>query len=321
MTKNNLLRYSVFLFLLTALNSLSFASDKSGRFYEFTIGKINATVLTDGHVIHAPIQPNNSPEVPVSEVMEVLLDNYASITEVDMSANILLLQAEGRNILVDAGNGDSFGEGCGWLIENLKQINVLTSEITDIVLTHAHCDHVGGMTDKNGTILFPNANVYISQPEYDFWMSANPDFSRCKFTDENITKALVNIAQKNIDKYTSRIHVFNDGDILFGFMEMILAPGHTPGHSIIRIFSQDEEIYHIADLAHSPILQFYNPEWGVEADTDFDLAAVTRRKFMQKFTEKRVQIIAYHLPYPGLGNIRKLENGFEWIQKRFAVPY
>lgn len=322
MKRNILLRYITITLLLTTLSLITnFASATTGNVYKFKIGQIDATVLSDGRVMHIPLQPNHAPDVPESELVKVLTDYYASTTEVEMAANILLLQSDGKKILVDAGSGDGFGEGCGWLIANLQNIGISPSDITDIVITHAHCDHVGGMTDKNGTILFPNADIHISQPEYDFWMSPNPDFSKSKFTNEATINFLVEVAQNNIGKYASRVHPFNDGDILFGFMEMILAPGHTPGHTMIRIFSGDDEIYHAADIAHSVVLQFHNPDWGVEPDTDYELSGKTRRKFMQRFTDARATVFGYHLPWPGLGNIRKQGDGFEWIQKRFAIPY
>lgn len=144
--------------------------------------------------------------------------------------------------MIDAGAGYVFGSESGRLATNLRYAGIEPDKVTDIVLTHAHPDHIGGLTDKGGNPVFPNADIYLAREEYDFWMSSDPDFSQSTMTDKAHMTMLVDVAQKNIRSVTGRLHLFQKNEELLDCLEMIPAPGHTPGHTIIRIYSGEEEL-------------------------------------------------------------------------------
>ncbi|MGY0035625.1 hypothetical protein [Pedobacter sp. NJ-S-72] len=88
----------------------------------------------------------------------------------------------------------------------------------------------------------------------------------------------------------------------------------------MNVFSGKEELIHIADLIHSDVLQFPNPEWGFSGDTDLLMASKTRRAILTQLAANKTHTLAYHLPWPGLGHVRKKDNGFEWVPDVFLTP-
>jgi glyoxylase-like metal-dependent hydrolase (beta-lactamase superfamily II) len=101
---------------------------------------------------------------------------------------------------------------------------------------------------------------------------------------------------------------------------MELAPGHTPGHTLVHIFSGSEELVHVADLLHSDVLLFPHPEWGFNGDTDIELATATRKQVLADLTTNHQKVFGYHLPWPGIGHIRKQGDGYEWVAETYAFP-
>jgi len=290
-------------------------------FHRFMLGKLELTVVTDGHILMKPVQPNFAPGIAAAKVEKVLKDNFASSSEVDLGINILLVKSADKLIMIDSGCGSNFGKDAGWLIQNLANAGIKATEITDVVISHAHPDHIGGLTDQDGRVVFPNASIYLSRIEHDFWMSPSPDFSKSKLKDEALKKLVVAVARKNILAIRPQLHLVNDGDEILDCIKMQLAPGHTPGHCIIHVFSGAERLCHIADLVHSAVLVIEHPEWGFEGDTDFELAIKSRKTVMAAMAASRTLIFSYHLPWPGIGHVRRKGEGVEWIQQPSALPY
>lgn len=307
--------------LTAQLSAQGQISKKHIGLYTMNIGKIEAVVITDGYLPVNPVQTEFAQRVDFSEVSKTLRNHFSSETEIDLAMNMLLLKTANRTILIDAGAGTVFGEESGRLAENLRYAGILPDAVTDIVLTHAHPDHVGGLTDREENLVFPNAAVYLAQAEYDFWMSLEPDFSKSTMTDKAHMKMMVDVAQRNIRVLAGKLHLFQDGDNLLDCMQINIVPGHTPGHSMIRIYSENEDLYHIADVVHSDIISFEHPEWIYNSDTDYRLGIETRRKVLEQMATSGALFFASHLPWPGLGYVKTNAGGYQWIQKKIAMPY
>lgn len=289
--------------------------------YTMRIGKIEAIVISDGHLCVNPVQAEFAQRIDSVKVAKTLQEHFAPVTEVDLAMNILLLKIGNRYVLIDAGAGYVFGCESGWLAANLSYAGIQPDKVTDIIITHAHPDHIGGLTDKKGNLVFPNAEIFLSREEYNFWMSPAPDFTQSTMTDKKHMKMLVDVAQKNIRSVTDKLHLFQKDEELLGCLQMIPAPGHTPGHTILRIHSGREEIYHIADVVHSEIISFEHPEWIYNSDTDYKEGIETRKKILEQLSNSGSLFFAYHLPWPGLGYVKSTTDGYEWVQKRIAMPY
>jgi glyoxylase-like metal-dependent hydrolase (beta-lactamase superfamily II) len=103
-------------------------------------------------------------------------------------------------------------------------------------------------------------------------------------------------------------------------MRCILAPGHTPGHTMLQIFSEGEELLHVADIAYNAELSFPNPDWGANLDADFARAIATRRQYFEELASTRKRAFGSHLPWPGLGFVKREGDGYRWVSQAFSSP-
>lgn len=294
-------------------------SPVAGGYFPVPFGDIELLIVTDGHGLFKPAQPIFAPGIPATAFEAVLKDNFLPAGAVDIAFNVLVIRTGDDIILVDTGCGASFGPDSGRLPDNLRAAGIDPGEVTAILLTHAHPDHIGGLLDKEDQPVFPHASLHIAAPEYDFWTGAAPDFSKSKFPDPGATAFWVQLATKGLAAYRGRLHLFHDGDQLFDIVYARIVPGHTPGHTLFTISSGNESIIHMGDISHDHVVLLAHPEWGVGFDTDFEVAAQARRNILGELATGRHRTFSCHLPWPGLGYIRPRDKGFEWVVQPFAT--
>lgn len=291
-----------------------------GALIAFNVGDLQLLIVSDGHIHLSPIQPTFAPGIAPEEIEGVLKDRYVPTNHLDLGLNILVLRKTDRVVLFDTGCGYLYGPSSGKLVTNLLAAGIPREEVTDIVLTHAHIDHLGGLLDENENFVFPNATVHIADVEFAFWMEKIPDFSRSKVSGIK-AEAMVRQAKKTLTAISKKLRYFKAGDVLLDCMQMELAPGHTPGHTLIRIFSGEQELIHLADISHTHTLLLAHPEWGNSFDTDFEQANETRRRVLSRVAATRQSVFSYHFPWPGVGFIKQNGTGFEWVPQSFATPF
>lgn len=272
----------------------------------YRLGNIDVFVVSDGEV---PYQKSCfAPGISRSDLDIVCKSSTDYIT---LTHNVLVFLRGSRIILIDAGNGyTDTGEG-GQLINNLKAIGISPEMVTDVVLTHAHPDHLGGLVNIHQQLTFPVASIHISQVEYDFWQSDAPDFSKSKNTPKVLRKVQKDIRQK-LGIVKDKLQFFQETDLLFDFLQPIPAKGHTPGHFMFIVNVGNEKFVHMADICHEDLVLFNNPEWGTVFDIDFDLAVEMRLEVLNRFAASRELVFGYHMPWPGFGRVVRKESGFAW---------
>lgn len=296
---------------------LPFEGDLSG-FKKIKLGELDVFVLTDGF-IHEKNLESFAPRGNVSELKAILKDNFRPEDYVDMAMNILLVKTKDRLILLDAGMGIFADAITGFLLKSLQKAGFSPKDITDVFLSHAHPDHIGGVVDKQNKLVFSNANIFISRVEHDFWMQATiKDFSNSALkTQPEFLNQVIPSIQNVLKIIQPKLKFYDLKATLYDHFKLQLAPGHTPGLTVMTISSGKEKLLYIADLIHSDVILFPHPDWGYFGDTDLDIATESRKKLLQQLAETKTRAFAYHLPWPGLGFTKKKVNGFEWFPESF----
>ena len=255
------------------------------------------------------MQPILAPDIEPSLLKEEMLKLHLSVEKIQGPINVLFLKIKNRNILIDTGSGNYFGSIAGKLIGNLKSIGIVPEDITDIIISHVHGDHVGGILDENKKLNFPNAKYHIAKKEYDFWFSEKPDFSKSK--GDKVALKNIEFARSILGGISSRLNKFEYGEKLFDTIIPELAAGHTAGHTIFSIESNTKKLRLITDIFHSSIL-ISKPEWGIAWDSNFDEAIFTRKRILKEVSERNEIVLGCHLPWPGIGFIDYIQESYRW---------
>jgi len=278
-------------------------------YYRTQLGDYEVTALSDGTVpIHLHDILTN---VSHREIDSLTTLSYQTPTE-EASVNAYLLKINGKNILIDAGAAELYGPTLGHLPESLRKIGIAPEQIDAILVTHIHTDHTGGLM-LDGKMVFPNATIYISKPEADFWMN-----------EKNKTPRLAKWFKEAEDKVgpyikAGKVKTFEYGTPLFPGITPIDAHGHTPGHTFYALESKGEKMLFIGDMIHAASIQFPDPAVTINFDVDEKNAAIQRIKTFKDAAAKGYWLAADHISFPGIGHVRPQANGYLWIPINYST--
>ncbi|WP_435656690.1 MBL fold metallo-hydrolase [Brucella pituitosa] len=258
------------------------------------VGDLTITAVSDGY-LHASFDflANIDPADAARMQEKAGIKDHTSI-----HINCYLVRGSGRTVLIDAGAG-GFKQWGGRLTTNLLLAGIQPSEIDVILLTHAHPDHVGGLTDASGAAVFPNAELVAHHREVAFWqddgnLSRAPEHARGNFL----------VARQAFDGYRDRLRTFEGGEVLPGITAMPL-PGHTAGHTGYRLDSGNKSLLVWGDIVHFPQIQVPRPDVSIAFDQDAHLAADTRSRLLDCVATEQLLIAGMHLGELGFGRIER----------------
>jgi glyoxylase-like metal-dependent hydrolase (beta-lactamase superfamily II) len=220
----------------------------------------------------------------------------------------LVVKTGKHKVLIDTG-ADGLAPTTGDLLKNLEAEGITPEEITTVVLTHGHPDHIGGVLDPSGKPAFPNARYVMSRTEWDFWNS-DPDL-RSMGLDDYMKELLVTCARKNLPPLKECIELLDGEKAVVPGLYAIPAPGHTPGHIALVISSAKAQLLHMADAVLHPMHLEY-PAWRNAFDLNEDSAVATRKLLLDRAATDKMNILAYHFPFPGLGRVTNGGNAWRW---------
>jgi glyoxylase-like metal-dependent hydrolase (beta-lactamase superfamily II) len=281
-------------------------------FYRFNLGDAQVTVVSDGPL---PLGPPKGTfvGVPDEEVRKMLSDNFLSPDNVVLEQNSPIVNMGDKLVLFDTGMGTSkaFGPTTGRQQKSMAEAGIKPEDIDAVVLSHAHIDHIGGIVDASDKPLFPNAQFYIAQSDFDYW------------TDEgklgSPLKDFVVHARKNLLPVRDRLVFFKDGQEFLPGVQAMAAPGHTVGHHIFMITSEGKSFSFLGDLTHHQILLMEKPRMQFSYDTDPNQAAESRVKMLDMLAANKIPVMSYHYPWPGYGHVVKNGDGFRYIAEPMVM--
>ena len=292
-----------------AMGKAPMATGQAPYYYRFKHGSMQGTVISDG------ILPLGEPSASFlgtskEEVGQMLTSNFLDPSNVILEQNILVLNTGSHVVLFDTGMGQSqiFGPTTGQMMHNLEVAGIDPASVDAILCTHGHCDHVWGIMTDDGQRNFPNAQIYISQADFDFWT----DEAKLTVTEPSYMKLFVEGARNNLLPNRDRIVFFKDGEEFLPGIQAMSAPGHTVGHTMFLMTSDGQTMAAIGDTTHHHVLLLEKPLMEFAYDTDPKQSAQTRYRILDMLAAERMPMIAYHFPWPGIGHIAKHGEGFRY---------
>jgi glyoxylase-like metal-dependent hydrolase (beta-lactamase superfamily II) len=267
-------------------------------YYRMMLGQFEVTALYDGSV---ELDANLLKNAPEKEVQKLLSSMFAGYPKMQTSVNAYLINTGSKLVLVDAGAGKVFGPTLGKAIQNLKASGYDAAQVDAVMITHMHGDHVGGLLDAAGLPAFPNAVVYLSQAENDFWLSlASEEKAPAEY------KKFFKMARDMAAPYIAlgKWRTFGNGDAPVPGVKAVPIPGHTPGHTAYEISGGKESLLITGDMIHCMAVQLPRPDVAVDFDTDKKEAVSVRLALFKSAAERKALIAGMHLPFPGIGRIR-----------------
>jgi glyoxylase-like metal-dependent hydrolase (beta-lactamase superfamily II) len=216
-------------------------------------------------------------------------------------------------ILLDAGAGTSLGDTAGKFTQMLAAVGVAPSDINQILISHMHPDHIGGMLQDNA-VTFPNASVRIATAELEFWTNQENAASA-----PEALSSWFSLAGAVTAAYQDRIETFAGEADLGNGLSAMPTPGHTVGHTAYRVDAGKEQLLLWGDSTSLASLQFSHPDSGIAFDTDSAVAAVTRRRVLDMAVRDNLLVAATHLPFPGFGYADQRDDAYAWVPEEWKL--
>ncbi|MBB5157197.1 MBL fold metallo-hydrolase [Saccharopolyspora phatthalungensis] len=281
----------------------------------FQHGGFECTVVSDGLLEMGPAR-ENFPNADPDEVDALLEAHYLSPERVLLNQNLLIVDTPSGRVLFDTGVGTvpelgvrTFGPQTGKAVPNMKSAGISPEDIDIVAITHAHPDHCWGLVDAQGKALYPNARVIVSEADYRHWT----DLSQVDAAPNQHMKDHYIGADLNLNAYNGRLQLIGDGEEVVPGITAIATPGHSPGHIVYKIASGNKTMICWGDLCHHYVLLLQRPDWGFQFDYDKPAATTQRRRIYDLVDTQRYSVFAYHFPFPGLGHLRRIGEGYTWL--------
>lgn len=284
-----------------------------GAFKRFKLASFEITALSDGHEIVPDPQSVFGTDQKKAVVEELLAANFLPKQAMQFSFAPVLINTGSELVLVDTGNGEAGRkEGAGRMLQSLKASGYKPEDVSVVVITHMHPDHIGGIME-GGKPTFANARYVTGRKEYDFWSDKARLGTKAERGHKLVEKLIVPLA----GKFT----FIKEGDQVAPGITGINAFGHTPGHMIFRVESGTRTLMLTADTANHFVLSLQRPDWQVVFDWNKEQAAETRKKVFDMIAAERIPFIGYHMPFPSVGYVEKRQQGYYYVPEsyQFAV--
>jgi glyoxylase-like metal-dependent hydrolase (beta-lactamase superfamily II) len=277
--------------------------------YALRIGEIDVLVVSDGVLLlpGAMLAHNAEPAVRAAWLRDMFLPPDAF----DWALNVVVVRSGGRTILIDAGMGTEFPDlkRSGQLIHRLEAAGIDLASVTDVVLTHMHMDHVGGLlVDGVKEQLRPDLRIHVAAAEVKFWEA--PDFSRVSMPP-GFPDALRQTAKRFVKEYGSQLRTFEEKYEVAPGVVVTRTGGHTPGHSVVHLASGGDRLTFAGDLVFQ--VGFEHPEWYNGFEHDPEEAARVRIRLLRELAATGGLLVATHMPFPSVGHVAVAGDAFRWV--------
>ena len=270
------------------------------------IGEAVLTTVSDGNLV-LPLS-FSYPNAPQDELIALLEANGQPTDSLMPDCNVPILKTGDRLIMFDVGSGANFMPTAGRLIENMEEAGFDPADVTDVVFTHGHPDHLWGLIDDFDEIVFPNASFHMGRTEWEFWrdpgtVDAMPE----------ARKTFAVGAQNRLSYLEDMITLFEPGAEVLPGVEAVDTAGHTPGHMSYMLHGGAEPVLVAGDAILHFAVSFEHPGWPSGSDQDPEMGIATRKKLLDRLASDKAKLTAYHLPTPGEGRVEREGSAYRFV--------
>lgn len=273
---------------------------------KLAVGDGELVVVSDGSMT-LPVS-FSFPNVPKTEIADLLAEAGMPQDAITNDCNVTFLRRGDRLVAFDVGAGSNFLPTTGKLLDNLLDAGIDPADVTDVIFTHAHPDHLWGLTDDFDELVFPNASYQIGQGEWDFWTSANAIDA---MPEDRKTFAIG--AQNRLSMIEERISFFVAGAEVLPGVEAVDTGGHTPGHASFIVHGNGDPVLIAGDAVTNVVISLQRPDWPAASDQDPERGVRTRLALLDRLATDKGRVIGFHFPHPATGTIERIGSGYRLV--------
>ncbi|MFV0513755.1 MAG: MBL fold metallo-hydrolase [Jhaorihella sp.] len=270
------------------------------------LGGMEVMTLSDGFLVQS--RDFVLAGMAESDYMPILDRHGQSPDQFRPDCNVTLVRDGDRVVLFDAGSGSTFLPTVGKLSAAMEAAGLSPLDVTHLVFTHAHADHLWGVLDDFDEPLFANATHMIGKTEFDFWIAPG--------TVDAVGDARAAMAvgaQRRLEILADRLEFFVDGAEILPGIAARLTPGHTPGHMSFELRSGSDAAMILGDAVTNHHISFERPAMLSAVDQDRETAAQTRTSLLERIAAEKMPVLGYHLPGGGIGRVERHGGAYRFV--------
>jgi glyoxylase-like metal-dependent hydrolase (beta-lactamase superfamily II) len=280
-------------------------------FFRYKIGDIELTAIHEGWAPR-PLE-NLIRNASLADVQAAAREAFLPTDAIQNTYTTLVVRNGDRLTLIDTGFGDMAPPTGGLWMTNFRAAGFDPAQVNTVLISHFHGDHINGLRRRDGSAMFPNAEVMVPAAEWAFWM----DDTRMNQAPEAMRGAF-QVARRVFTPIAKDVKQYEPNKELVPGVTSTALHGHSPGHTGFVISSVRAKLLVLSDTASHPALFVRNPDWSAVFDMDADQARQTRRRALDMAATERTQVAFYHAPFPATGFIAREGNGYRLVPMEWS---
>ena len=273
---------------------------------EITLGNASLTTVSDGNLVLPMGFLFDT--MPADELAPVRAEFGLDGDTLTPECNLALYRDGTNTVLFDVGSGPDFMPSARMLVDSLDAAGVAIEDVTHVLFTHAHPDHIWGLLDDFDEPLFPDATYMMGRAEWDYWWNPN---TVSEIGEDRAAFAVG--AKRRMEVIEDSVELFDDGAEVLPGISALASYGHTPGHMSFEVSAGSTSALVVGDAIGNHHVAFARPDWHSGADHDPAKAAPERRRLLDRLAGSDTALVGFHLPGGGIGRVEKDNDAYRFV--------